>query len=118
MNDDNNTDDGNPSHIAVKQVAQFNDDDQIAKNKIVGAAGDSDGEYSSLGSSGPEDDPDGDLDAGGVMDIDEARAAMGESNDGDGEFRKELSDDDLNLNALDDISTPRMDDADELDKTA
>lgn len=110
MNDDNQNDD-NPSHIAVKQVKVVNRVDEQRKNDIAGDSGDSDGEYSSLGSAGPEDDPDGDLDAGGVMDIDEARAAMGESNDGDGEFRKELTDDDLNLNALDDVSTPRVDDA-------
>jgi hypothetical protein len=118
MNNDNQNDD-NPSHIAIKQVSSVNRKDELDKDKV--AFGDT-GDDSILGgdASGGDfgDDDKNDPDAGGVMDIDEARAAMGESNDGDGEHRSELSSEDLNLNAIDDVSTPRVDDEIELDKAA
>lgn len=118
MNDDNQSDD-NPSHIAIKQVSSINHNDELAKDKL--AFGDT-GDDSILGgdASGGDfgDNDEKDPDAGGVMDIDKARAAVGESNDGDGEHRPELSSEDLNLNARDDVNTARDDDDDELDQAA
>lgn len=104
---------------SIPQIrTNINQDDELTKDEIVNVSGDSDGEYSSLGSAGPEDEPDGDFDAGGVMDIDKAREAVGERSDGDWEHRNELTDDDLNLNATDDMSTARPDEEDELEKAA
>ncbi len=114
-------DQNNNSGQAAKQVPSVNMDDELSKDALAQSAGDSDGEYSALGSSPANDlgdlDP-SDPDAGGVMDIDAARASVGERNDGDGEFRNEVTDEDLNLNASDDLSTPRPNEPEELDKAA
>jgi hypothetical protein len=111
--------DDNDLNTSIPQIkTTINQDDELDKDKNVKQSGDSEGEYSSLGSAGPEDDPDGDIDGGGVMDIDKAREAVGERSDGDWEHRNELTDDDLNLNASDDMSTPRTDDEEELEKAA
>ena len=114
----NNTNDDNPSHFGIKQVSVVNAEDELKKDRIASGA---DGDDSVLGGDSPADDfgdsDPTDPDAGGVLDIDNARAAMGERNDGDWEHRNELTAEDLNLNAQDDVSTPRTTEPDELDNT-
>lgn len=116
MND--NTNDDNPSHIAVKQVSAVNHEDELAKDKLAfGDTGDDsilggDASGNDFGDSDPNDP-----DAGGVENIDESLKAVGLQGD-DENGPRELGEDALNTNTIDDISTARADDADELDEAA
>ena len=102
-----------------KQVPSINQVDELTKDAVPLTSGSSGDDDSVLGSS-PADDlgdlNDDDPNAGGVMDIDKAREAMGETSDGDGEFRPELTDDNLNLNNNSELSSVDPTDPDELDE--
>ena len=104
-----------------KKVSSINRDDELIKDAVPLTSGNSGDDDSILGSS-PADDlgdlNDDDPNDGGVMDIDKAREAMGETSDGDGEFRPELSDDNLNLNNNSELNTVDPTDPDELDTAA
>jgi len=99
MNDDRNDD--NPSHIAVKQVPFVNQEAELAKDKL--AYGDT-GDDSILGGDAPGNDfGDSDPNNTGVEDIDSSLKAVGLEGD-DEHGPHELGEDALNTNNIDDIS--------------